>query len=191
MRRQPLLLATLLGLSALLLSGCYTVIFAPPSARANDGESAWEMEGVESSESAKKRWEDDYYRYPSAPGYSYSSSVYPSYYGYDSHYGGYSYGGYGYRYPYYHDYRSAYGYGYDPYYSSGGAYTPPGYKLVSDRELEQMQQTIRQLSNPAPQPSATEQEAQLAKQKQEQEAVWDRRNEPRIRSAPEIAPRAA
>ena len=183
MRRQRLILAILLGVSTLLLSACYTVVLAPSTTQKNNDESAWDMEGVESSKTATNRWEDDYYRYPNAPGYSYSSSVYPSYNGYDSRYGNYGYGGYG------------HGYGYDPYYSGngsggGGTYTPPGYRLVSDRELEQMQQTIIHLSNPAPQSRSAIQDAQLTKQKEEQEAVWERRNEPRIRSAPEVAPRS-
>jgi|GEM_PF-828907 hypothetical protein len=190
MRRQRLILAILLGVSTLLLSACYTVVLAPSTTQKNNDESAWDMEGVENNKTATNRWEDDYYRYPNAPGYSYSSSVYPSDNGYDSRYGNYGYGGYGHGYPYYYDYRSAYGYGYDPYYSGGGTYTPPGYRLVSDRELEQMQQTIIHLSNPAPQSSSAIQDAQLTKQKEEQEAVWQRRNEPRFRSAPEVAPRS-
>ena len=194
MARKPLILAALLCISALLLSGCYTVILAPTTAREGstaDGDAARRAD-VKDEDSAARDWDDDYYRYPGAPGHSYSSHTYPQVI-YDSRYGLYGYGGYGSGYPYYYDYRSAYGYGYDPYYSGyggySGSYVPPGYRLVDENELQQLEETIRQLSrqNSEPPPPATE---PSLVQKREEEA-WDRRSEPRVRSAPAVAPRPA
>ena len=136
------------GLCALLLSGCYTVLYGPRMAVAPEESELAVVEEAEQyqppvlgryDEYEEEDW-DDFYRYPgtrSGYGGGYGYGGYPYYgNGYNS---GYDYYGYG-PYPYYGYY--GYGpssYGYDPYYRDrGGSYVPVGYTLVTQRELDQL-----------------------------------------------------
>ena len=136
--------------------------------------------------------QDDFFRYPGSPyggyggsPYGYGGSPYgyggTPIFGYDSRNGLYGAGGYGYG-------GSGYGpngYGYDPYYQGGnGYYAPPGYELVSTRELEDMQEAIRTLST---QQSQTEtdppDQLMLNSQRQRQQAVFQNRTDPTPRGS--------
>ena len=137
---------------------------------------------------------DDYYRYPGVRGGygGYGGGYYGGYGGYGYGYGGYYYPTAGYYPSYYGGYPSYYGgygpysYGYDPYYrSSGGYYVSPGYELVSTRELDDLRAASRLNATPA-----VADPAAAAKVQRREESVWQRRVEPRVRSAPTPTPRA-
>ena len=152
------------------------------------------MKEAESSyynSSASKNYEnnsnddlDDFYRYPgSTGGYGvyngghgyggYPSNGYGSSYGagYYGVYNGYGYGGY-----------TPYSYGYDPYYSNNNNYIPPGYELISNRELDEIRASIIELRNkPVVVDPKSEQEAvDLRKD------VWVRRTKPQMRRTPVV-----
>ncbi len=191
MTRSALLGVTAAG--ALALAGCYTVLQAPR--RLVDGPSADAEARAEQAARApssdEAQWAD-LYAYPGLPG-RYSGG-----YG-----GGYGYGGYrlGSDYYYYgapavYPYYSFYGYGpysygYDPYYrDSYGYYVPPGYKLVTQAELDALEASLEALrrAQPAPDPEA-EQARKLEEQRQAQE-TWERRTQPTVRRSPTPTPKS-
>jgi len=201
MKIKNLIFYSALPLTALLASGCYTVL-SNPYAAADLHES--ELAHVDESETAtigqfdERDESDDLYRYPGVRGsyggygggYGGYGGGYGGYgypvggYGYNSGYGG-GYGGYGYD-PYY---RGGYGpnsYGYDPYYrDSTGYYVPPGYELVSTRELDQLRVGGLGTGTPTVDPTAA------AEAKQREENIWMKRVEPRVRRSPTPTARSA
>ena len=127
---------------ALLLCSCYTVLRAPYSttdqyyddSRYSRTDQRDNMEPWLGRSDDRDGYRDPYGRY--GPG-AYGQPGYPIFgHGYDSRYGAFgSYGGYS---PYSAGY-GPYGYGYDPYYvGDGGVYIPPGYELVTTRELDRL-----------------------------------------------------
>jgi hypothetical protein len=181
-----------LGVFGLALSGCYTVIKAPRTAADVQQEQIWKAE--RDSDPKLGRFDDerdDHYRYPGSPYGGYGGGGSPYGYGggfplvgYDSRSGLYGGGGYGYGYPNYGAGYGPSGYGYDPYYrDDSGFYAPPGYELVSTRELEDMHETIRTLTSQEPQPGGNSVDPpMLNRHEQNQEEVWKSRMEPsRIR----------
>jgi hypothetical protein len=178
-----------LALAGLGLGGCYTVLKGPRTAAdlADEKVAVADERRDRLAEPRVGRFRDqdrdawdDFYRYPGGPG-GYSDFGYPIYgVGYSSGYGMFGYGGYpGYGY-------GPYSYGYDPYYSgysgTGALYVPPGYELVSTRELEEMRAAQRNLAGQSQSPAIDEQ--LLQKQRKEQEEVWAKRVDPRVRQAP-------
>ena len=199
MKTKALILCSALSLTALMASGCYTVLSSPYEAASLHDEdlSRAKSRDVEAPTIGKfddRDYMDDFYRYPGVRG---------GYGGYGGGYGGYGggYGGYGgYYYPtsgyypsYYGGYPSYYGgygpysYGYDPYYrSSGGYYVPPGYELVSTRQLDDLRAASRLNTTPMIADPAAATEVQ-----RREEEVWQRRVEPRVRNAPAPTPRSS
>ena len=189
MKNKNLILYLALPLGSLLTSGCYTVINNPyAQADLHERETAHAEEAVPTVGQFDDRNNmDDFYRYPGVRG-SYDGYGYGGYpiggFGYGSNggfrpYGGYGYGGYN---PYYRGGYSGYGpysYGYDPYYrDSGGYYVPPGYELVSTRELDDLR------SGPLSAATPTVDSAAVARLKEREENIWMKRVEPRVRQAP-------
>lgn len=193
MKTKALILCSALPLTALMASGCYTVLSSPyEAADLHDEDLARaksrDVETPTVGQFDDRDYMDDLYRYPGVRG---------GYGGYGGYYGG--YGGYGGYYPtsgyypyYYGGYPSYYGgygpysYGYDPYYrSSGGYYVPPGYELVSTRQLDDLRAASRLSTTPAIADPAAATERQ-----RREENVWQRRVEPRVRSAPTPTPRS-
>ena len=188
------LLTTALALGAsFALGGCYTILQDPHSA-ADLHESEWAADDEYERDARMGRFDDeddDFYRYPGVP------SSYGGYGGYSypiigGGYGGYGYGGYGYGgYPtpyggYGYGGYGPYSYGYDPYYTdSRGFYVPPGYELVSTRELDTMRAS---LANAAKAPQVDERA--LREEQRRREEVWGKRVEPRVRRAPTPTPRS-
>ena len=188
------------ALTALMASGCYTVLSSPYEVADLHDEDlvrakSRDVEAPTVGQFDDRDYMDDLYRYPGVRG------GYGRYGGYGG-YGGYGYGGYGYgtygryAYPYYsysnynpYYYYGGYGpysYGYDPYYrSSGGYYVPPGYELVSTRQLDDLRAASRLNTTPTIADPARATEVQ-----RREEEVWQRRVEPRVRSAPAPTPRA-
>ena len=136
-------------------------------------------------------FDDDWY----GPGYGYGPygyggpwGGYPGYYGYPGY--GYGYPGYGYGYGYgnpayggygYNPYYGPYGYGYDPYYS-GQVYVPPGYELVTSRELADLRSGgSSTVSDPTSVSPRVDQSAVLEQQRRSQERAWSQRSEPTVR----------
>ena len=193
MKPKPLAWLTAFGLSCLLLSSCYTVVRAPRTAADVQEEQVWAEDQTTTPRVGRFRDQDDWgdsYRYPGAP---YSGGGYPIYgIGYDSRYGMYSSGAYGYGAPYGYGYGGygydPYGYGYDPYYrDTSGYYLPPGYELISTDEREQMEETIRDLSDPESSGKAVDTPT-LNRQREQQDAAWDNRTDDRRREST-LAPR--
>lgn len=206
MNIKSLIFNSALPLIALLASGCYTVLNNPyPAADLHESELAYAEEpGSEAMQTIgqfdDREEQDDFYRYPgvrgsyggygSGYGGGYGGYGYPSGVGYSSGGGFYPYGGYGGGYggydPYY---RGGYGpssYGYDPYYrDSGGYYVPPGYELVSTRELDNLRVGGLSAGTPKVDPAAA------AKRKEREENIWMKRVEPRVRQAPTPTARPA
>ena len=192
--KEAMKMKALIFCSALMVSGCYTVLSSPyETASLHDEDLARvksrDVEAPTVGQFDDRDYMDDLYRYPGVRG---------GYGGYGGYYGG--YGGYGgYYYPtssyypsYYGGYPSYYGgygpysYGYDPYYrSSGGYYVPPGYELVSTRQLDDLRAASRLNATPTVANPAAAVEVQ-----RREESVWQRRVEPRVRSAPTPTPRA-
>ena len=183
---KALIFYSALSLTALMASGCYTVLSSPyETASLHDEAPVRDVEAPTVGQFDDRDYMDDYYRYPGVRG------GYGRYGGYGGYYGG--YGGYGgYYYPtsgYYPSYYGGYGpysYGYDPYYrSSGGYYVPPGYELVSTRQLDDLRAASRLNAT-----STVANPAAAAEVQRREESVWQRRVEPRVRSAPTPTPRA-
>lgn len=192
-----------LGLSALLLGGCYTVLTAPLTgpelqskaleSKALETDRADQREAVpllNRSEEAD-RWDDGYgySRYSGYGGYG-GSGWYGNpgfFYGDDSPYIYNPYFGYGYGYPYGYGY-GPYSYGYDPYYQGyNGYYIPPGYALVTASDLAQLRTGSQSLSDSAKAAGVVSEAAQKAlreTQIRKETEAWERRD-PRSRQAPE------
>ena len=190
MKMKAFILYSALPLIALMASGCYTVLSSPYEvASLHDEVPARDVATPTIGKFDDRDYMDDLYRYPGVRG---------GYGGYGGYYGGYGgYGGYyyptsGYYPSYYGGYPSYYGgygpysYGYDPYYrSSGGYYVPPGYELVSTRQLDDLRAASRLNAT-----STVANPAAAAEVQRREESVWQRRVEPRVRSAPTPTPRA-
>jgi hypothetical protein len=191
-----------LGLSALLLGGCYTVLNAPFTGPELQGRPLRVEEPYQGQPTPLLDRVDEQDRWDDAYGYSRYGGGYGGGYGagyggpvvgwgYDSVYGNNPYFGYGYGYPYGYGY-GPYSYGYDPYYqSSGGYYVPAGYSLVGDRELAQLRSygwTLGAAKETDPAAIAEEkirQETQIRKQQE----TWERRVDPQARPAPDTTPK--
>ena len=194
MKIKTLIFYSALPLIALLANGCYTVLSNPyQAADLHDSEVAYADESKTPTvgQFDERDEMDDLYRYPGVRG---------SYGGYGSGYGrGYPVGGYGYSSggyggyggngydPYY---RGGYGpnsYGYDPYYrDSAGFYVPPGFELVSTRELDQLR--LGGLSAGTP---TVDSAAAAAQAQKREENIWMKRVEPRVRQTPTPTARPA
>jgi len=140
--KKSSMIALALGVSALLTSGCYTMVNSPyASSREREPEyisSRTDQRPAGDSRSSALGRPGSRDRTGSYPGYGYGGSGGSSIFGYNSNSGLYGFGsGYD-SYPY----SSAYGpngYGFDPYYQGDtGLYIPPGYELVTTQELEQL-----------------------------------------------------
>ena len=188
---KALIFCSALSLTALMASGCYTVLSSPYEVA--DLHDEYPSRDVEAPTPTVGQFDDrdymdDLYRYPGVRGgyggyggYWWwlrlaitpptTAGYYPSYYGgYPSYYGGYG----------------PYSYGYDPYYrSSGGYYVPPGYELVSTRQLDDLRAASRLNAT-----STVANPAAAAEVQRREESVWQRRVEPRVRSTPTPTPRA-
>jgi hypothetical protein len=197
MKIKTLIFYSALPLIALLANGCYTVLSNPyQAADLHDSEVAYADESKTPTvgQFDERDEMDDLYRYPGVRG---------SYGGYGSGYGG-GYGSrYGSRYGSGYGYRGGYGgngydpyysggygpnsYGYDPYYrDSAGSYVPPGFELVSTRELDQLR--LGGLSAGTP---AVDSAAVAAQAKKREENIWMKRVEPRVRQTPTPTARSA
>jgi hypothetical protein len=197
-RFLPLLV---LGGVALLSTGCYTVLVAPFSGSGLGEESrAGAVSGQQDDRrdgARLGRFEGEAERSSRGYGYGYGYG-YPVFgAGYDSQYGAYGaapygYGPYyGYRYSPYGGGYGPYGYGYDPYYrSSTGVYVPPGYELVTTRELDQLKAASAGLATTPSQSGVDKEVARKAEAKKQQE-IWQRRVDPQDRPAPVVTPRTA
>ena len=192
MKTKALILCSALSLTALMASGCYTVLSNPYEvASLHEEEVTRDIEAPTVGQFDDRDYMDDLYRYPGVRG------GYGRYGGYYGGYGGYYYptsrhyyGGYPYYYggyPYYYGGYGPYSYGYDPYYrSSRGYYVSPGYQLISTRQLDD----LRAASRLSTTPMVTNPAAAAEVQRREEE-VWQRRVEPRVRSAPTPTPRSS
>ena len=194
MKVKALILCSALSLTALMASGCYTVLSSPyETASLHDEYPSRDVEAPTVGKFDDRDYMDDLYRYPGVRG---------GYGRYGGYYGGYGYGGYGYgtygryAYPYYsysnynpYYYYGGYGpysYGYDPYYrSSRGYYVPPGYQLINTRQLDDLRAASRLNTTPMVTDPARATEVQ-----RREEEVWQRRVEPRVRNASPPPPRA-
>ena len=196
MKTKALILCSALSLTALMASGCYTVLSSPYEVASLHDEDlarakSRDVEAPTVGKFDDRDYMDDLYRYPGVRG---GYGGYGGYYGGYGGYGGYyyptsgyypSYYGYG-GYPSYYGGYGPYSYGYDPYYrSSGGYYVPPGYELVSTRQLDDLRAASRLNATPTIADPARATEVQ-----RREEEVWQRRVEPRVRSAPAPTPRA-
>ena len=197
MKIKTLIFYSALPLIALLANGCYTVLSNPyQAADLHDSEVAYADESKTPTvgQFDERDEMDDLYRYPGVRGsYGGYGSGYGSGYGgrYGSGYGyssgGYGgYGGNGYD-PYYSGGYGPNSYGYDPYYrDSAGSYVPPGFELVSTRELDQLR--LGGLSAGTP---AVDSAAVAAQAKKREENIWMKRVEPRVRQTPTPTARSA
>ena len=193
MKIKTLIFYSALPLIALLANGCYTVLSNPyQAADLHDSEVAYADESKTPTvgQFDERDEMDDLYRYPGVRGSygGYGSGYgggYGSGYGYSS--GGYGgYGGNGYD-PYYSGGYGPNSYGYDPYYrDSAGSYVPPGFELVSTRELDQLR--LGGLSAGTP---AVDSAAVAAQAKKREENIWMKRVEPRVRQTPTPTARSA
>ena len=193
MKIKTLIFYSALPLIALLANGCYTVLSNPyQAADLHDNEVAYADESKTPTvgQFDERDEMDDLYRYPGVRGSygGYGSGYggrYGSGYGYSS--GGYGgYGGNGYA-PYYSGGYGPNSYGYDPYYrDSAGSYVPPGFELVSTRELDQLR--LGGLSAGTP---AVDSAAVAAQAKKREENIWMKRVEPRVRQTPTPTARSA
>ena len=187
MRKMPAQAGLVLVLT-LAISGCYTILNAP---RTTGGVQPEVWKSTNQQPAARQfSEEDDFYRYPGDI-YGYGRAPYGTsvpYIGYDSSAGMYGYGSFGYpghAYGY-----GPYGYGADPYYvDSGGYYLPPGYDLVSTRELEEMRDTIHYLTGQQSDPVQQAREEEFRRrQEEEREQVFQTRINPSRTRAVDAAP---
>ncbi len=174
-----------------VLSGCYTVLNDPFAVQTLH-EKAEQDRGYEQRTAREDAAaDDDFYRYPGVPGSygsygagypirGYTSGGYGRYGAYPLPYGAYSsYGNYGY---------GPYSYGYDPYYTDNrGFYVPPGYELVSTRELDNLRTSS--VGGRGEQSSTVDQAAAVREEMKRQEDVWIRRASPQVRR-PDPTPRS-
>ena len=192
MKIKTLIFYSALPLIALLANGCYTVLSNPyQAADLHDSEVAYADESKTPTvgQFDERDEMDDLYRYPGVRGsYGGYGGGYGSGYGGRYPVGGYGYssGGYGYD-PYYSGGYGPNSYGYDPYYrDSAGSYVPPGFELVSTRELDQLR--LGGLSAGTP---AVDSAAVAAQAKKREENIWMKRVEPRVRQTPTPTARSA
>jgi hypothetical protein len=167
------------------LGGCYTVLSNPYSVETmKEVDSEYYTSSVfENHENSSNDDLDDFYRYPGSTG-SYGGYYGGLGYGYPpigygaSHATGYyrNYGGYGY------DGYSPYSYGYDPYYSNINNIIPPGYELISNRELDEIRASLIELRN-KPVVLDPNKEKETSDLRQD---VWLRRTQPQMRRAPVV-----
>ena len=203
MKKATVIAVTGLGVVALSLSGCYTVLkspYAADDAREDSRYSRWEEKNFDNDPYAPTIGRfDDGDRWDSP--YDYGRQGFPVF-GYHSQYGGYGMGGFGNPYGGYGGYRSPYGYGYDPYYgygqgpygygydpyyqNPGGVYVPPGYELVTTSELERLRREIQTLNTTQDRLPTVDEEALRMQRIETDRQTWQRRNTPRAttRSAP-------
>ncbi len=171
------------------LSGCYTVLSDPFAVQTLHEQAEKDSEYERRAERDESDRADDFYRYPGVPG-SYGAygtgyplrggySGYGGYGGYPTPYGGYSsYGYYGY---------GPHSYGYDPYYTdSRGYYVPPGYELVSTRDLDDLRSSLAEVDSGS---SASVDPAIAREQERKREEVWTQRVAPQMRR-PDPTPRS-
>ena len=183
-----------LALVAVYATGCYTVLRAPGGFFTPKDEparsTAW---APEDDDLRIGKFSDD--RDREYGPYGAYGSGYPIF-GYDSRYGMYGFGspfaygpGHGYGYPGYggyggyggyNPYYGPYGYGYDPYYS-GQVYVPPGYELVTTRELADLRSGSGGVSDPTSESPRVDQSAVMDQQRRSQERAWSQRSEPTVR----------
>jgi len=185
MKIKTLIFYSALPLIALLANGCYTVLSNPyQAADLHDSEVAYADESKTPTvgQFDERDEMDDLYRYPGVRGsYGGYGSGYGSGYGYRGGYGGNGYD------PYYSGGYGPNSYGYDPYYrDSAGSYVPPGFELVSTRELDQLR--LGGLSAGTP---AVDSAAVAAQAKKREENIWMKRVEPRVRQTPTPTARSA
>ena len=183
-----------LALAAVYATGCYTVLRAPGGFTSHEVPAKSTTWAPEDDDLRIGKFSDDRDR-EYAPYGAYGSG-YPIF-GYDSRYGMYGFGspfaygpGYGYGYGYgnrgyggygYNPYYGPYGYGYDPYYS-GQVYVPPGYELVTSRELADLRSGgSSTVSDPTSASPRVDQSAVLDRQRRSQERAWSQRTEPTVR----------
>ena len=178
-------IALALGVSALVTSGCYTVVNSPyASVREKEPEYTSSRYGERpAGETPRRDRRDD--RYGSSGYGSGGSGGGLPIFGYGSNSGLYGFGS-GYNsYPY----SSAYGpngYGVDPYYQGDtGYYIPPGYELVTSQELEQLRLNGVEPANtdPVVVPTAAEVKALQEEQLEQDRYIWAERGT-RSRSVP-------
>ena len=202
MIRRPIVVWIATAISALALSGCYTVLQAPGFVtRPSEPESqayTWDGEGATASPTVGDFDNSSQYPY----GYGPTRSAGVPVFGYDTLYGlygygsPYAYGRYGGLYSggYGHGYSAGpYGYGYDPYYyGSRGSYVPPGYELITTDALQALrnqQQGIGTVSDPI---SDAERATQVRRQQRDAERAWTQRTQPERRSTTAVrTPRPA
>ena len=180
-----------LALAAVSATGCYTVLRAPGGFSPREAPAKSTAWAPEDRDLRIGKFSDD--RRPDHPAYDAYGSGYPIF-GYDSRHGmygfgspfaygpGYGYGGYGYGGGYgYSPYYGPYGYGYDPYYS-GQVYVPPGYELVTSRELADLRSGgSGAVDEPASETPPVDQSALLEQQRRAQERAWSQRADPTVR----------
>jgi hypothetical protein len=184
-----------LGVAALMLNGCYTVVKAPYSA-SDSNQRIQDSDRYSRDDQTIGRFDQDY-DYPGAPEYGYGGyggggyggGGYPGLgFGYSSNAGPYGYGapfGYGYG-------AGPLGYGSDPYYTgNGGYYAPPGYELVTSNELDRLRIENRNLANQAASTPTSELEAARLKQieRDKKTNVWNQRDPRAGRPTPTPTPR--
>lgn len=175
------------------LSGCYTVLNDPFAVQTLHEKAEQDGEYQQRAPREEAATDDDFYRYPGVPGSygaygagypirGYTSGGYGRYDAYPMPYGAhssYGYGNYGY---------GPYSYGYDPYYTdSRGFYVPPGYELVSTRELDNLRTSS--VGSRVEQSSPADQAAAAREEMKKQEDVWIRRASPQMRR-PDPTPRS-
>ena len=174
-----------------VLSGCYTVLNDPFAVQTLHEKAEQDREYEQQTSREEIAADDDFYRYPGVPssygaygaGYpirGYNSGGYGRYGSYPLPYGVYSsYGNYGY---------GPYSYGYDPYYTDNrGFYVPPGYELVSTRELDNLRTSS--VGGRGEQSSTVDQAAAAREKMKKQEDAWIRRVSPQVRR-PNPTPRS-
>ncbi|MDA0334789.1 MAG: hypothetical protein O2782_06475 [bacterium] len=197
-----------LATAAFALSGCYTVLQGPRLLSANDDgapDPVWDVDEQRYAADSDDPRESVYDDYPYQNTYEEYGHGYPvmraasgfGLYGFGSPFAygpglgsaySYGYGGYGGYSPAY----GPYGYGYDPYYSDpyyrggGSSYVPPGYELVTARELANLRTENAALRSGSTVnntgPSISQQEA-LRRQQLNAERAWTQREVPALRKS--------
>jgi hypothetical protein len=190
MIRRPTVVWIATAISALALSGCYTLLQAPGFAsqgavRSTTEAYTWDADDASVSPRVGDFDDSDHYPYGYGPRQSAGVPVL----GYDSLYGlygfgsPYAYGPYGGLYSGGYGYGSnagPYGYGYDPYYQdSRGAYIPPGYQLITTESLDTLVrnqgQGVGSISDPL---SDAERATQVRSKQRQAERAWTQRTQP-------------
>ena len=190
MIRRPTVVWIATAISALALSGCYTLLQAPGFASQGAVPStteAYTWDTGDGSASPRVGDFDDSDHYPYGYGSRQSAGV--PVLGYDSLYGlygfgsPYAYGPYGGLYSGGYGYGSnagPYGYGYDPYYQdSRGGYIPPGHQLITTEALDTLVRNQGQAVGSIGEPlSDADRAPQLRRKQREAERAWTQRTQP-------------